>query len=137
MSTKHKRRTVALFELLVAALLIVGIWVALPARWWPVDIVGSILATVLTVAAVGLLVNSGWGRLLSIAASWLSLAVGMITVTVLAWTAAYLAGLYGPIGGGGALILGAVAVLLIPYLIGFPVIQLALLRDTSAMPNKA
>lgn len=130
-------RTVAFLELLVAALLIVGIWVALPARWWPVDIVGSLLAMVLAVAAVGLLFNSRWGRLLSIAASWLSLAVGMTTVATLAWTASYLAGLYGPIGAGGALILAAAAALLIPYLIGIPVIQLSLLRDNSAMPNKA
>jgi hypothetical protein len=129
MLRKNKERIVAFFELLVATLLIVGIWVALPARWWPVDLVGSLLAATLTMAAAGLLFNRRWGRLISIAVSWSSLAVGMATVTALAWTASYLAALYGPIGKGGALLLGETAALLIPYLIGLPLIQLVLLRD--------
>jgi hypothetical protein len=126
----HKTRAVAIFELSVAALLIIGIWVALPARWWPVDIAGSLLAAVLLAGGGGLLLNKTWGRPLSIAASWLSLAIGMAAVTALALTASYLAGLYGQIGAGGALILGAVAALLLPYLVGLPLIQLILLRKT-------
>ena len=128
MLSKNKARIVAIFELLVAILLVIGIWVALPARWWPVDVAGSVLAGVLLAGGGGLLLNRSWGRRLSIAASWLSLAIGMTTVTLLAWTAAFLSGLYGPIGGGGALILGAVAALVLPYLVGLPLIQLILLR---------
>ena len=129
MQSKAKARVVALFEFLVAGLLIVGIWFGLPARWWPVDAVGSLMAAVLAAGGAGLLFNRGWGRLLSVAASWMSLAVGLILVSLLAFSAAYLVGLYGPIGAGGALILGAVATLLVPYLVGLPLIQLILLRN--------
>jgi hypothetical protein len=128
MLPKTKARIVALLQMGVTGLLITGIWLALPARWWPVDWVGSLLAAVSSLSAVGLLLNQGWGWSLARAASWLSLAVGLLVVSLLALTAAYLSGLYGPIGGGGALILGAIAVAILPYLIGLPLIQLILLR---------
>jgi hypothetical protein len=128
MPSRNKARIVAVFELLVAALLIVGIWVALPARWWPVDVTGTLLGAALLAGGGGLLLDKSWGRLLSVVASWFSLAIGMVTVTVLAFTASYLAGLYGPVGGGGALIVGATAALVLPYLIGLPLLQLTLLR---------
>jgi hypothetical protein len=83
---------------------------------------------VLLAGGGGLLFNKTWGRQIAVAASWLSLVIGMTTVTALAWTASFLVGLYGPVGGGGALILGAVAALMLPYLVGLPLIQLILLR---------
>jgi hypothetical protein len=65
---------------------------------------------------------------LSTAVNWIALIVGITLVTVLAWTAAHLVGLYGPVGGGGALLLGAVAVLVLPYLVGLPALLLFILR---------
>jgi hypothetical protein len=128
MRLKTKARIVAACELVLAALLMVGIWLALPARWWVVDIPGSILAAFLALGAVGLIFNKTWGWSFSWAANWLTLAMGLTAVSTLAFTASYLSGVYGPIGGGGALILGAVAALLLPYLVGLPLIQLLLLR---------
>jgi hypothetical protein len=128
MVEKKPEQIAAVLELSIALLLIVGIWVALPARWWPLDVTGSLLAGVLAVAGGSLLLGKEWGRRLSIVAGWITLATGMVTVTMLALTLFYLVGLYGPVGKGGALILGAVAVLLLPYLVGLPLIQLILLR---------
>lgn len=136
MSEVGRQRVAAAFELLVAILLIAGIWTALPARWWPVDAVGTTLAVVLTGGAVGLLLKKKWGIWLSVAASWLTLAIGLVTISALAFSLSYLAGLYGPIGAGGAMILGAAAALLLPYLVGLPVIQLILLRRQSRTTSR-
>ena len=113
---------------LPALLLGIGIWMALPARWWPVDLVGTGLAIGCGVAAVALGVGYERAERLCRAVSWALLGCGAATTTALAWTAAHLAGLYGPVGSGGALLMGAVATLIVPYLVGVPMLQLSALR---------
>jgi len=113
---------------LLSALLAIGIWMALPARWLPVDVIGSALSLGCAAAAVLLAMGAPVAARLSIAVSWALLACGGAATTALAWTAAHLAGLYGPVGAGGALLMGAVAVLVLPYLVGLPALQLSALR---------
>jgi hypothetical protein len=57
-----------------------------------------------------------------------ALALGLFLVTVLAVTASWLSGVYGPVGAGGALILTLVAVMALPYLVVLPVVELVWLR---------
>ena len=57
-------------------------------------------------------------------ASAITLLLGLALVTTLALTVSYLAGIYGPVGRGGALILGLAAALGIPYVIALPAAQL-------------
>jgi hypothetical protein len=128
MSERARRLLLAWLEISLALLLLGGVWIALPARWWPVDATGSALAAFLSAGAVGLLLRRRWGRLLSLAANWLMLLGGMAAVTALCFTAAHLWGLYGPVGSGGALLMASVAALVLPYLIGLPALQLVLLR---------
>ena len=116
-------------ELLLASLLLAVIWIALPARWWPVDLTGSALALGFAVGALGLLMDRPWGRLLSRAVNWFCLLAGLSAVSALFFTAAHLAGLYGPIGAGGALIMATAATMVLPYLIALPALQLALLSN--------
>jgi hypothetical protein len=52
------------------------------------------------------------------------LALGLLLVIVLAATAGYLSGIYGPVGKGGAGVLVVVALLAVPYLIALPGAQL-------------
>ena len=119
-------------DVLVAALLLVGVWGLLPARWWPVDVGATLLAMGLAVAGLGLLTGQRWARSVARAVAAGALAVGLALVTALAITAGNLAGLYGPVGLGGAAILAAVALLLVPYLVVFPAAQLWLLAPRSA-----
>lgn len=105
-----------------------GVWFALPARWLPVDVVGTALAVGCAAAATTLARGLPFADRLSRVVSWSLLVCGGATATSLAWTAAHLAGLYGPVGAGGALLLGAVAALVIPYLVGLPALQLSALR---------
>ncbi len=128
MSEQNKRPLLVFLQGSLALLLLGGIWVALPARWWPVDTIGTALAAAFATGAVGLLLRTRWGRLLSLVACWLTLLGGMIAVTALCLTAAHLSGLYGPVGAGGALLMVSVAALVLPYLIALPALQLHLLR---------
>lgn len=115
----------------LSAALLFGIWVALPARWWLVDSVGTALAVLCAASAVGLLAKLPWGQPLALATCWLLLGAGCSTVTALCLVVAHLAGLYGPVGAGGALLMGTMAVLVLPYLVALPALQLVWLRQGS------
>ena len=81
--------------------------------------------------AVGLALmhNVSWAARAARAVLWAELVLGTLTATLLASAAAQLAGSYGPVGAGGALLLVTIAVLVLPYLVIFPALQLQWLRQ--------
>ena len=110
---------------LVAALVVgLGVFVALPARWWVVDVPAAIVVVLLGAAGVGLVGRFSWGERVARAASMVTLGLGLALVATLVVSASYLAGIYGPVGQGGALILVLVAALALPYLVALPTFQL-------------
>jgi hypothetical protein len=118
----------AFVSLATAALLFVGVFVGLPARWWPVD-TGAVLLVVLELAAaLGLITGARWGVLVARIAGTTALLLGLVAVTLLAVTASWLGGVYGPVGKGGAVVLGLVAALVVPYCVLLPAVQLWWLR---------
>lgn len=124
------RIAIACAQAVVGALLVAGIWLGLPARWLPVDLLGTLLALGALSAAIVLLTGKGgpraiaWVRIVL----WAELVLGTLTISLLATSMAQLAGAYGPIGSGGALLLGAVFALILPYLVALPALQLHWLR---------
>lgn len=115
---------------LIAALVIgVGVFAGLPARWSPVDVPAAILVGLL--GASGVLLVLGHPRALIVAriAAYAALAAGLVLVLLLALSASWLSGVYGPVGRGGALLLGLVAALVVPYLVFLPSAQLLWLGD--------
>ncbi len=126
-----------MLNLLVGALLLGAIWVALPTRWWPVDLLGSLLGALLLMAGAGLLARRRWGRVFALWISGLFLSVGLLVTGTLAMTVGELSALYGPVGLGGALILGVVFVALVPYIVVFPAAALFFLAgsDESRAPQ--
>jgi hypothetical protein len=129
------RRAAVVFgvaDLLTAALVLFGVFVALPARWWPVDVTGAGLGALELAAGVALLARARPAGVLARAASGVALALGLFTVTVLAVTASWLSGVYGAVGSGGAIILALVAALALPYLVVLPLVQLVWLRPRAA-----
>lgn len=124
-----RRYGVGAAHAVLALLLLAGVWIALPARYWLVDAVGTLLAVAALASAFGLWSSRGWGLAVARAVSWLCLVVGTLCVSALALSAAQLAGSYGPVGEGGALLMATVALLILPYLVVLPALQLAWLRD--------
>lgn len=122
------RRWVAGMQLAVASLLMIGIWAGLPARYLLVDAIGTGVALLQAFAGVALLSSVAWALSLARVASWAALVIGATAATLLSLSAAQLAGMYGPVGSGGALLLGTIALLVLPYLVGLPAVQLVLLR---------
>jgi hypothetical protein len=117
-----------LANLLTAALLLFGVFVGLPARWWPVDIAAATLSALEVVSGVGLLRRTAWAVRAAISASAVALALGLLLVTLLATTASWLSGVYGPVGRGGSIVLVLVAALALPYVVVLPSIELVWLR---------
>lgn len=119
-----RRRVMGGLDLAAGALLLFAVWVALPLRWAPVDVVGTLLG--LGFVASGALLVRGHRAAARVAkgVAGVALAVGVATVVALAFTVGSLHGLYGPVGKGGAIILFVVALLLVPYLVVFPAAQL-------------
>ena len=117
-------------QLLLALLLLGGIWIALPARWAWVDVPGTLLALAALASGAALLRGASWALALTRAVLWTELVIGTLTASLLAIAAAQLAGSYGPVGAGGALLLVIIAVLVLPYLVVFPALQLRQLRET-------
>lgn len=112
------------------ALLLLGcIWKALPVRWAPVDILGTLLALLFLASGVMLWRGQKGSRKVGLWSAGIILLSGAVLGTALMVTAGTLAGLYGPVGGGGALILGAALFMMVPYFVVFPASQLYFLLD--------
>jgi hypothetical protein len=124
MLTRRAAIVFGLGNLVTAALLVLGVFVALPARWWPVDTAAAGLTGLELASGVALLAGARSARRLAAVAAGVALALGLGVVTTLALTASWLSGVYGPVGRGGALILVLVSALALPYFVVWPAIQL-------------
>jgi hypothetical protein len=93
-------------------------------RWLPVDLPALVLIVLQGAAGTLLLRNHRRSCLVAAAAASASLLLGMALVTTLALTAGWLSGIYGPVGVGGAVILALVGLLVLPYLVALPAVQL-------------
>jgi hypothetical protein len=124
MPERRAALVMAAANVLTASLVLFGVFVALPARWWPVDTGAVVVAAVETCAAIGVVARAPWGHRVARVASTVALGAGLATVTTLALTASWLSGVYGPVGKGGAIVLGFVALTILPYLVVLPVVEL-------------
>lgn len=118
------RLVFAVLAALVALLVALGVFAGLPARWAPVDVPAAIVMLSEIAAMVALLRWSPRSGLVVRATSGLLLAVGLTLIALLVWTGAWLYGVYGPIGKGGALLYFFVAALALPYLVVVPAARL-------------
>jgi hypothetical protein len=111
-------------DILSALVVYIAVFQGLPTRYFPIDAAATAVILLLAVAGIGLIAKKSWSAMAARVASAVTLALGLALVTTLALTVSYLAGIYGPVGRGGALILGLAAALAIPYVIALPAAQL-------------
>jgi hypothetical protein len=115
-------------NLLSAALLGIGVFWGLPDRYLPVDGGAVCVMTLLAGSGLGLLLRTRWSVVTATMAAGVTLALGLVLVGALAVSASYLAGIYGPVGRGGAVLFILVMALAIPYLVALPGAELVWLR---------
>lgn len=111
-------------NLFVAVLAYGGIFRGLPSRWLPVDLAGVVIIALMGASGVALVANRRGAAQLARIASIVVLAIGMILFAALVLTASWLAGVYGPIGRGGAAIFALVSAMVLPYTIVLPAAEL-------------
>jgi hypothetical protein len=111
-------------NLVVAVLAYGGIFRGLPSRWLPVDLGGIVVIAVMAASGVALVFNRRGALPLARIASLVVLVIGMVLFAALVLTASWLAGVYGPIGKGGAAIFLLVAAMVLPYAIVLPAAEL-------------
>ncbi|MDB4943175.1 MAG: hypothetical protein JWP97_2709 [Labilithrix sp.] len=124
-TTKRARVAFGVVELGVAALVLWGVFRALPARWWVVDGGAAIVALLLVASGVTLLLGHRLAEVVTRAAGIVTLALGLALVAGLALGASWLAGVHGSLGRGGAALFGVIALLVLPYLVVLPAALLA------------
>jgi len=124
-----KPTLIGCIQALLALLLLGGIWLALPARWAWVDVPGTLLGVASALSAAALWARARWAPRFTRIVLWAELVAGTLLTTLLGMGIGQLAGSYGPVGAGGALLLGTIAALVLPYLVVFPALQLRALRE--------
>lgn len=113
-------------HMLTALLLGAGVFVGLPQRWWPVDVGAGLM--------VGLSLLASWSvhsperdrftRFACIS----HVVVSSVLLVALGSGAAFLAGVYGPLGKGGLIVFALVVALVLPYLFAAPLSELYWLK---------
>jgi hypothetical protein len=126
-----KTTWIAASQLLLSLLLLGGVWFALPARWLWIDVPSTLLALGAGAIAVALWLRAPWALRGARVLLWIELVFGTLLVSLLALSIAQLAGSYGPVGAGGAVLMGTIGLLILPYFVGLPALQLAILRKLS------
>jgi hypothetical protein len=129
MATSTRVRLIATTQLFLGGLLLFAVWKLLPARWAPVDVLGTALSLGCLFAGGSLLAGARVGLRAARAVSVVTLGIGLLVTTLLCMTVGHLVGSYGPVGQGGAVLMLVIALLVLPYMVLLPLLQLSWLRQ--------
>jgi hypothetical protein len=121
-------------QLVRAVTLVAVVLFALPSRVSWIDLPALTLAGLNLAAALTLLFKRAIGKRLGMLAAQANLFVGCILVALLLASCAWLWGIHGPMGQGGAVLFGSVVLLVLPYLVFAPILELRSLRKSVANP---
>jgi hypothetical protein len=116
---------------LASAAGIAALLIALPMRYWAIDVPGSLLCALAAASALGLVRQSSWwSRALRVSALS-ALVFGLAALSALALGVSYLGGVHGELGRMtiGTWIAGSL--FLLPYLVLYPALQLLWLHAQS------
>lgn len=124
MSAPGSRRGVAAYSLFLAMALAFVVFRVLPVRTVAVDATAAAIIALRIVLAVGLFVGSARIRALAFGVVAFTFVAGLVATTALAVSVSSVAGLYDSVGKGSALVFALGALLVVPYLVVFPALEL-------------
>jgi len=111
--------------------------VALPVRYWPTDIVVGGAALVLAGASSVAVGRPALARRALLLGARVLLGVGILLVAVALLSLAFLAGIHGDFGRGGVTLMLLVTLLVLPYAIVYPLVELWWLSSRTPAPAPA
>jgi len=126
----------ALGNLLPAVLLAIGV-VALPVRFWPADVIVGTASAVTAGASIAALLRPALAWQALRVAALVLLGVGLLVIAAGALSLAFLSGVHGDYGRGGALLMTLVLFLVVPYTLVYPIIELLWLHARRETPAPA
>jgi hypothetical protein len=124
MENKKARVGFGIANVVVGAVIAICIWRLLPTRWWVVDGGAAIVSLLLLASGVALLRRSPLAERITRLAAFVVLALGLSVFAALVLTASWIHGVYGPVGKGGAIIFALVALMVLPYVVVLPIVEL-------------
>ncbi|HKO47105.1 MAG TPA: hypothetical protein VJV79_05240 [Polyangiaceae bacterium] len=126
------RLTFAVLNAVSALILLLGVFGVVEPRFWALDVPAALIALALLVSTVGLLGRLPWAlRALEVAA-WVSFVLGLTVVSLVVITIVFLRGIHGDYGLGALLISTLIVLLLVPYTVVLPALELLWLKRQRA-----
>jgi hypothetical protein len=102
----------------------VALLLALPTRYWTVDVVLLLLSALTAASAVGVWRRNSWGFRVLRASALCALASGLAAISALALGISYLSGVHGELAQTALGFWIGGSLLLLPYLVIYPLLQL-------------
>lgn len=125
----------AVSNALVALILLVGVFGLMTPRFWALDVPAGVLALVELVSAISLFARLPWAlRALSLAA-WITFVGGLLLVGLVVLTMVFLRSIHGEDGFVATAVSGLVLLLLVPYTLLLPILQLLWLKRQALEPK--
>jgi hypothetical protein len=114
------------------AMLVLVLWrYALPIHSPTIDLVSLGLSAALIVSAVGVSLRTSWGLRFAGAVTLTMLLVGALLTGALLLSILYLLGVHNPLAPGGIVLFAAITLLIAPYMLVLPGLELRALRQAT------
>jgi hypothetical protein len=133
---RKKEIAFAVGNLIPATVLGAGL-LALPVRFWPTDVVVGGATLALAGASSLVMGRPAIARRALLVGARVLLGVGVLLVTAAVLSLAFLSGIHGDFGRGGVTLMLLVALLVLPYAIVYPLVELWWLGARAGAPLPA
>ena len=126
------RVTFGVLNAVSALVLLVGVFAVVQPRFWVLDVPAAIIAIASLVSAVALLARLPWALRALTVSAWVSFVLGLTIVTLIAITIVFLRGIHGDYGVAALAVSSLIILLLVPYTVVLPAIELLWLKRQRA-----
>ena len=126
------RLTFGISNLLVALILLGGVFVVVQPRFWGLDAPLALIALVQLTSGVGLLLRLPWAARALRVSAWVSFASGLLVISLVVLSMVFLRGILGDYGVAAMAVSGLIVALLVPYVLVLPALELLWLKRASS-----
>jgi hypothetical protein len=122
------RLTFGSSNLVVALILLGGVFVVVQPRFWGFDVPLALIALLQLSSGAALLLRSPWAARALRVSAWVSLALGLLVISLIVLSMVFLRGILGDYGVAAIAVSGLIVALLVPYLLVLPALELLWLK---------